>query len=56
MLDVCEQEFLVLLFVVEAEDEGPQGLLRNTFRKEQLAYRMVDPCTVVQNLGERWSG
>src|SRR5580692_5364875 len=55
MLDVSQGEFLVLLLVIEAQDDTPQGLLVSGTAEESL-HLSVDVGAKFQNLIERRAG
>jgi len=52
MLDVHQQQFLVLLLVVEAQlDQGDNGRVRPAIGLDQGVHRLVDPAPVVGDIG-----
>ncbi len=55
MLDIGNQEFLMLLFVVQSEQNDIELLIGQASGLiEQRAYRLIDMSTILTNLFERW--
>jgi hypothetical protein len=53
MLDVGEDEFLVLLLVLQAQLDQAQGFGREFFACDRVVEALVDLGAIVEDLGER---
>jgi len=54
MLDVGQCEFLVLLFMTQAQDDSPRNLFIDGVR-EQFLDSAIDVCPECDHLFERWT-
>ena len=54
ILDISQGEFLMLLFVAEAKNNSPRGLVIDWTRQESL-HLLIDVLAILQDFFEGWS-
>ena len=55
MLDIGEQEFLMLLLVIQAKRNQVGLRLVGVTRLQQVLHRRIAVRAIVENLAQRWS-